>query len=79
MCPRLSGARNSKQWSSQLDGTAFFAPAYVRCELLSPLAPGPLHESLEQTRASWRRAEGQRGVDLDALQLDDDVTQIHSL
>lgn len=41
---------------------------------------GRLRDSLEQTRAPWRRAEGRGGggVDLDALQLDDDVTQIHS-
>lgn len=42
-------------------------------------SPGPLCDSLEQTRASWMRAEGQRCVDLDALQLSDEVTQIHSL
>lgn len=53
-----------------------FSLAYVRYDCRSL---GPLRDSLEQTRASWRRAEGQRGVDLDALQLDDDVTQIHSL
>lgn len=50
LCPRLSGARNSKRWSSQLDGTVFFAPAYVRCE--------PFHWNKRGPRGGEMRVRG---------------------